>query len=69
MNNDNNNNSIKDAQPEENGMSLSQGEPARGSMKFVRNSTYFNVALYAFLAVAAAMIFYELLKRASSVPV
>ncbi len=67
MNNEDNN--IKSAPPEAAGVSMPAGEPARGPMKFEKNTTYFNIALYAFLAVAAAMIFYELLERASSLPV
>lgn len=32
-------------------------------MKFEKNSQYFNIALYAFLAIAASMVFYEVLKN------
>lgn len=35
-------------------------------MKFEKNSQYFNIALYAFLAIAASMIFYEVLNNAGS---
>ena len=61
---------------EEQGMSMhkennaAERPPAedRGrSMKFVRNNQYFNVALYGFLAVAAAMVFYELIKNFTAI--